>query len=195
MFTEIKNQRGFVLIEFVIALPLIILLIYSLSQMIIQTSKFAKIQAVDYVLQTEAHEILEQITRDARAASSVEYAGNVKNETIIFVFHTLTQNSTVPTAVVRDTRRYIRHSKNYTEPVYHLYAQRQQAVTSPISGGNFLSDTSIEKLKFSTRKSDGVGKILHISLEIKSMETERAFKLNTSVFMPACEEIKGIDYE
>lgn len=195
MLNNIKNQRGFVLIEFVIALPLLILLIYSLTQMIIQTSRIIKNQVADYVLQNEAHEILEQITRDARAACSVEYAGNVKNETIIFVFHALTQNSTVPTADVRDTRRYIRHSKNYTEPIYHLYAQRQQTVTAPISGNNFLSDTSIEKLEFSTHASEGIGKILHISLEIKSMETERKFKVNTSVFMPACEEIKGVKYE
>lgn len=90
MLNNIKNQRGFVLIEFVIALPLLILLIYSLTQMIIQTSRIIKNQVADYVLQNEAHEILEQITRDARAACSVEYAGNVKNETIIFVFHALT---------------------------------------------------------------------------------------------------------
>lgn len=195
MLTKIKNQRGFVLIEFVIALPLLILLIYALTQMIIQTSRVIKNQVADYVLQTEAHEILEQITRDARAASSVEYSSSAARETIIFVFHATAQSSDRNITDVRDTRRYIRYSKPYTEPIYHLYAQRQQTVTAPISGNNFLSDTSIEKLEFSTHASEGIGKILHISLEIKSMETERKFKVNTSVFMPACEEIKGVKYE
>ena len=146
MFTKIKNQCGFVLIEFIIALPLIILLIYALTQMIIKISPLSQKQAAEYVLENEAHEILEQITRDARAAISVEYMKSEKYETIIFVFHASPVSSLSSIIDLRDTRRYIRYSKNYTEPMYRLYAQRQQAVTSPISGGNFLGDTSIELL-------------------------------------------------
>lgn len=208
MFKKIKNQRGFVLVEFVIALPLLVLLIYSLTQIMIQVSKLSKNQSAEYVLENEAHDILERITQDARSASSVEYVKSAKYETIILVFHADANSSYILTndegelkdiIDVRDTRRYIRYSKNYTEPIYHLYAQRQQAVTAPISGDNFLGDTSIESLKFSTHKENiernKIGKILHISLEMKSMVTGRKIKLNTSVFMPACEEIKGIDYE
>ena len=194
MLNKIKNQRGFVLIEFIIALPLLVLLIYALAQMIIHVSKLAKIQTAEYVLENEAHEILERITQDARAASSVEYVESSGKEILIFVFHTSAMSSTEYIVDVRDTRRYIRYSKKIEatssghKPIYHIYAQRQNSITSPITGENFLGNTSVEELKFSVREKN----ILHISLAIKSMETERTIKINTSVFMPACEEIKGL---
>lgn len=197
MLKKIKNQRGFALIEFVIALPLFVLLIYALAQMIMQISSLSHEQAADYVLENEAHEILEQIKKDARAAASVQYRKLTDKEALIFVFHTTTNYSGRNIVDIRDTRRYIRYAKKYEatssglKPIYHIYAQRQNAITAPITGENSLSDTSVEEFEVSIREKN----ILHISLSIKSMETERIFKVNTSVFMPALEENEGFSNE
>ena len=71
IFKNIQNEKGFVLAEFVIALPLLILLIYTLANIFLNATKYAEKQAADYVLEEEAQEILERIKKDARAASEV----------------------------------------------------------------------------------------------------------------------------
>lgn len=191
---KLRNEKGFALAEFVTALPLLILLICSLVQILIQALKFSEMQTADYVLKNEAQEILERITTDARAASSVTYAEVPGREIITFIFHASAQTFTAEIPDVLDTRSYIRYSKKSEatseglKPIYHIYAQRQNSITSPITGDNFLGDTSVEELKFSVREKN----ILHISLTIKSMVTERQLKINTSVFMPACEKIEGL---
>lgn len=195
MFTRIKNQRGFVFVEFVIALPLTVLLIYALAQMIMQISDFGKGQAAEYVLENEAHEILEQITRDARAASYVKIKKAVGNEEIyeIYLYYHTLKGSSTQTIDLKIPRRYtVGAAESHG---YQIYAERlpDGPKVNPISGGNFLADTVVTKLTFSTNKEDlnneKIGKILYITLELQSVETERKFKLNTSVFMPACEKI------
>lgn len=212
MFTRIKNQRGFVFVEFVIALPLIVLLIYALTQMIIQIADFGKRQAAEYVLENEAHEILEQIKRDARAAAFAEVRQAVGGKELyeIFFVYRLEGNN-----LSRDYFKNKSYNSNTGDIVnlyythrytvgateghgYQIYAERLKdgPKRNPISGGNFLADTVVTELTFSTHeedlKSDKIGKILHITLELQSVETERKFRLNTSVFMPACEKIEEI---
>lgn len=210
LFATLNNKKGFVMVEFVIALPLLILLIYTLVEMFLNvTDKDGKLsansQANDYILESEANDILSRITRDARAAVKVTYSKgstvNAEREDITFYFHTNPNSNIILTndkselkdiIDVIDTRNYIRYAKNSTDTRWRLYAQRQNKITSPISGneGNkndIPGDTSIEELKFSIRKE----KILHISLKIKSIRTGRVLSVNTSVYMPACEEIQG----
>ena len=85
----IKNQCGFVFIEFVIALPLLILLLYALGTLTLTTAKIAREQVQDYVLETEAQEIIDRITQDARAAYSVEIKSTENLETVIFKCHSI----------------------------------------------------------------------------------------------------------
>ena len=181
--------------EFVIALPLLILLIYTLANIFLNVNKSAKNQAADYVLEEEAHEILERISNDARAASEVTYSKQCDLREIVFVFHSTATSSSTNIIDVLDTRRYILYSKkeDWTgeghEKIYHVYAQRQavNTPTSPISGENILRNTTVTKFDFEIREEN----ILHISLEIKSLTSGRTLSINTSVFMPACEKISG----
>ena len=190
MFNKIKNQRGFVLLEFVIALPLLVLLIYALTQMVMQISPLSQRQAADYALENEAHEVLEQIKRDARAAASAEVRQAVGGKELyeIFFYYNVLTASPAATTNLRVPRRY---TVGATEGHgYHVYAERLKggSKVNPISGGNFLADTTVTQLKFSQPSE----KVLHITLELQSVETERKFRLNTSVFMPGCEKIDGI---
>ena len=201
MFTKIKNQRGFVLIEFIIALPLVALLIYALAQMIIQLPKFSTSQAADYALENDAHEILTQITRDARAATYAKVRRAVGNEELYEIFFYYSVLSTTSGQIV-NLKTPHRFTVGATETHgYQVYAERLEdgAKRNPISGGNFFADTTVTKLKFSTHKSDvdedKIGKLLHITLEVQSISTDRKFKVSTSVFMPACEEIEMIENE
>lgn len=205
MFNKIKNQLGFVFVEFVIALPLIVLLIYALAQMIMQISPLGQKQAIDYTLENEAHEILEQITRDARAACYAEVrqaVGGREMEEIFFVYRVAGNNLSKDYFKNKSYNNYNTHdivnlyyTHRYTVGAtenhgYQIYAERLQngPKRNPISGGNFLSDTTVTELTFS-QPSD---KVLHITLELQSIETDRKFKINTSVFMPACEKIDEI---
>ena len=87
------NQRGFILAEFIIALPLLILLLYALGTLTLNSWKIAREQVADYVLETEAQEVIDRITQDARAAYSVEIKTatglNTNLENIFFKCHAL----------------------------------------------------------------------------------------------------------
>ena len=194
---KFTDEKGFVLAEFVMALPLLILLIYSLGRMTLQIFPAAENQTADYFLEEEAQEILERITQDARTAQKIIFSDNGEGMSeLIFVFHTVTNNLDSPNIYnVLDTRRYILYAKkeNFTEegrePVKHLYIHRQSVTTptNPLTGENSFGNTTIKELKFSIRSE----KILHISLKIKSLKSGRTLSVNTSVFMPACEEVEG----
>ncbi len=207
MFTKIKNQRGFVFVEFVIALPLFVLLIYALAQMIMQiSSHLSHEQAADYALENEAHEILEQITRDARAACYAEVRKAVGNEEIYEIFfvyrvvgNNLSKDYFKNKSYNSNTRDIVNlyYTHRYTVGAteghgYQIYAERLRdgPKRNPISGGNFLADTVVTELKFSQPSE----KVLHITLELQVAEKniDRKFKINTSVFMPSCEKIDGI---
>lgn len=195
------KQNGFVLAEFVIALPLLILLLFSLGQMTYKIFSIARTQSADYVLKNEAQRALQRITDDAKSAHSVEISqaiGSYEIQEIFFNYH-VAGNDLSKDYFKKDyssftndivdliyTHRYTVHQPQTGGR--HIYAQRMdkekgKKVTSPITGGNFFGDTSVTKLKFSLPKKN----ILHIELEMQSLVTEKKFKVATSVFMSACE--------
>ena len=195
------KQNGFVLAEFVIALPLLILLLFSLGQMTYKIFSIAKTQSADYVLENEAQRVLERITDDAKSAHSVEIKqaiGGKEIQEIFFNYHVVGNN------LSKDyfKKDYSSYTNDIVDLIYthrytvshlqtgglHIYAQRMEKgkkVTSPITGGNFFGDTAVTKLKFTQPKEN----ILHIELEMQSLVTEKKFKVSTSVFMSACENV------
>ena len=207
-------KNGFVLTEFVIALPLLILLLFALGQITLKIFTFAKNQAADYVLETETQEILERITADARAAQTVKISTAVGNhpdlQEIFFNYRVLGNNlskdyfqnknkkgfTTSRTDILNliYTQRYtVSNTRLNTFPNnnphgYYIYAERKPngALVNPISGGNFFGDTVVTQLKFSQSSQ----KVLHIVLEMQSERTKRKIKVSTSVFMPNCEKVE-----
>lgn len=187
MYRMKLKSGGFVFIEFAIALPLLILLMYGLATVSIKIFQLGKVQLADYTLETEANYVLEQITHEARAAKSITIekinaAGTLEKITIIY--HTVDENDGVP--FINDTwatRIYIPRAKKGTD-IFNIYAKRKDdgIYTSPITRANYFGETTISQLKFSRD-----GKILHIVLEMESINTGKKIKLCTAVFMPDCE--------
>lgn len=193
------NQRGFVFAEFVIALPLLILLLYTLGTLTLKTMKIAREQVADYTLETEAQEMIDRITADARNAYSVEIKPSVYSnedlDTIIFMCDNITNEQRGATF----DGEYIVYNKEVLEPriyaVYttqevingytypHLYFKRKNDdyYSNPIIGSNSYGNTVVEKMKYSINED---AKILHITLEFKNRVTEQRVKFSTAVFMP-----------
>ena len=181
-------KKGFVLAEFVIALPLLILLMFALGQTTFKIFQSAKIHAADYVLENEAQEILNRISEDARAAKTVAVKtaiGGKEIQEIFFNYHVVGNAVGREISILIYTHRYtVSHSQTGG---LHIYAERKKdgSKTNPITGDNFLGDTSVTKLKFTQPKEN----ILHIELEMESLVTGKKFKVSTSVFMSACENV------
>ena len=180
-----NNQRGFVLIEFVMALPLIMMLLYGLTETTLQIYRMTKEQAADYVLAVEAREVLTRITDDLRAAKSVVITSDSGNDgkrrdKIVIKYHAIKNDSTKIIDVI-DTRVY-KVSKNSNK----LQAKRQddEFESNPVTGGNFFGDTSVTQLIFSKLDKN----VVHITLEMTSLVTNETIKLSTAVFMPACKD-------
>ena len=181
-----NNQRGLVLIEFVIALPLILMLLYGLSQTVLTIFSTAKSQAADYVLEVEAQDVLTRIAKDARAAFYVKRELPYSNQDIdmlVIRYHSIKVEKSLNIVDVTERRVY-KVSKNY-----RLQAKRTNDNTflNPITGGNFFGDTVITCLKYSKLGE----RVMHIELEMKSSVTQKFIRLSTAVFMPACEEMVG----
>lgn len=204
MFNRKFSSGGFVLIEFAIALPLLILLGYGLAQVSLQAFKLGRDQLADYVLEAETNYVMERITHQARVAKEVE----VKNFTdkidqIKFVYHAVGNRTDSEVVEVNDaaygrywmykifdvleTQYFIPH-RNHDREIYDkLHARRQElgALTNPISGDNSFGDTKINSLKCRKLREN----VLHVTLEMESLVTERKIKIATAIFMPGCESL------
>lgn len=183
-------KNGFVLAEFVIALPLLILLLFSLGQMSFEIFQLSKAQVADYILEIEAQRILERISEDARAAQSVKVrkaVGGGELYEIFFNYHIATDTSKMMIALKTPRLYTIGSTETHA---FHVYAERQDngPKTNPISGGNFFGDTTVTQLTF----SEPAENVLHITLEIQSQVTDKKFKVSTAVFMSACEVKDGL---
>ena len=182
----IKRSKGFVLAEFAIALPLLILLVYGLALVGVKIFWLVKTQLADYALEEEAQYVMERITQQARAAKEVHIESG--RHLIKFVYHTAVDdpNNTVNSvADVQETQYFILREENNVYTV--LNAKRTESTLShPITGGNSFGDTKINSLQYDVDKSR---KILHIVLEMQSLVTERKIKLATAIFMPGLEVV------
>ena len=188
LFRRIKLQSGFVFAELAIALPLIILLIYGLASVSMKIFEVSKNQVADYVLEEEAHYLLQRITHQARAAKEVT-AQNGSNS-VKFVYHTAYDLGTSMTVDnVWETQWYLAHTKTDSQAIT-LYAKRNDdgIFLNPITGANSFGETTLVNLKFSELNEN----VLHITLELESLDTGRRLKLSTAVYMPACESKSGL---
>lgn len=174
------NQRGFVLVEFVIALPLIIFLLYELGTLTLQSAKIAREQVADYVLETEAQEIIDRITTDARTAESVEIKKFHDFDEVIFICHSNKPDKNNINDVL-DSRIY-----RVLGSIYFNH-QEDETPNSPVTGKNSFGNTLVTDLNFSENFLEK--KILHITLEMQSQVTRQKVKFSTAVYMPACKKI------
>ena len=194
---KIRNG-GFVLIEFAIALPLLILVMYGLATVSLQLFKLGRDQLADYVLESEARYVMERITQEARTAVEIkitEFTDEV--DKIKIVYHTVTDTNTSQEYYDEDkiyylfknvdvwsTRFFIPRLENQVYVSLNAKRQDDTNLTNPITGDNFFGGTKINTLKYDF---DEEKKILHIELEMESLVTGRKIKIATAVFVSGYE--------
>ena len=190
------RSGGFVLVEFAIALPLLVITLYSLAMVSLKIFGFARDQLADYVLEAEAKYAIERITNAARLAREVETFGDISK--VKFVYHSVEdadyneiltndENLNYTLYISRDIweTRYFRGHQRAGRNYSNLYAERQEnSYSNPITGENYFGDT---KLNFLHCELDEPKKILHVELELESIATEHKIKIATAVFMPGLE--------
>ena len=198
MFQNNFRSGGFVFAEFAIALPLLIFIVYGLATVSLKIFQLGKIQIADYVLESEAQYLMERVTQEARVAKEITSITPLTDDldTIEFLYHTggTDDKSDVSIADIWETRFFVPHVKNLGDGLFYyanINAKHQREIEgNPITGSisedrpNFapFGDTKINRFKL-----DKDGKILHVSLEMESLDTGKKIRLNTAVFMPACE--------
>lgn len=169
---------------------------YTLANVTAKIAKQGRNQLADYVLEEEAHQLLERIVRQARAAKEVEPRNGSNG--VKFVYHaTIDENRDTenpPALTVEDvleTQYYLAYQKSDSQAI-NLYAEHQDKVfVNPITGDNTFGETSLVKLEFRERETN----VLHITLEMESLVTDRIIKLSTAVYMPACELKPGLIHD
>ncbi len=186
------NQRGFVFAEFVIALPLLILLLYTLGTLTLKTMKIAREQVADYTLETEAQEVIDRITTDARAAHSVEIKNWNFAERVKFICHVNNPDRDYLYDIL-DTRIYAVDSPDGGFFCVYFKHQDNELHRNPITGKNSFGNNFVTELSFYVIAP----KVLHVTVEMESIVTHRRVKFSTAVYMPACKKIyyKGQNYE
>lgn len=198
MFQNNFRSGGFVFAEFAIALPLLIFIVYGLATVSLKIFQLGKIQIADYVLESEAQYLMERVTQEARVAKEITSITPLTEDLdeIEFLYHTggTDDKSDVSIADIWETRFFVPHVKNLGDGLFYyanINAKHQREMEGnpitgsiPADGTNFLpfGDTKINRFKL-----DKDGKILHVSLEMESLDTGKKIRLNTAVFMPACE--------
>ena len=180
---------GFVLAEFAIALPWLILLGVGLANVGAEIFKLGQIQLADYVLESEAQYVVERISHQARCAVEIGIEDSLPANHLKIVYHTSNDHPTYSLSVadVREKQFFMPNVSGSV--VKNLNAKRQDygALSHPITGNNFFGDTQISKLEYDVDKAR---KILHITLEMESLVSGHKIRLVTAVFMPDCTTFK-----
>ena len=187
------RSGGFAFVEFAIALPLLILLLYGLATVGIKIFQLGKAQLANYVLEEEAQYVLERIVRQARVAQAVEipYKNAVK-----FVYRTVENEYYGVTDDVLETQYFLPYAReivNKNTRILTLYAKRHMDsyYLNPITGANTFGETKLVSLKCCELNNN----VLHITLEMQSLVTNKKIKLGTAVYMPACENKMRLPHE
>ena len=188
------RSGGFVFVEFAIALPLLILLMYGLTIVGLKIFDVGKDQLADYVLEEEVHDVLSRMIYDARAARSVKIENSVS--TVTFTYDTIKE--VIVSSGGRENGDVI---ANREEPrVYKLigtlkqegskidYKRQVEGDKNPITGDNYFGKTRIMQFKFKKIAEN----VLHVTLEMQSEVTGHKIKISTAVYMPSCKEFKII---
>lgn len=171
------------LVEFAIALPLLILLGYSLALVGTKIFWLGKTQLADYVLETEAQYVMERITHQARAAKEIKVESG--RNLIKFVYHTAVDDPVNPVlnvADVQETQFFIPREEAGVYVTLNAKRKDDGVLLNPITGGNYFGDTQINSLQFQELENN----VLHIALEMQSRVTGRKIKIATAVFMSGC---------
>ena len=179
------------LAEFAIALPLLILLGWGLATVGAKIFYLGKIQLADYVMEEEVHDVLSRLIYDARAAKKIDAVEG--SPTLVFTYRTTKEikatNASMPTNAYGTPDGDVIADRE--EPrVYWLkdgqinYERQTITDPNPLTGDNYFGRTKVTRFDFKFNKAT---KILHVTLEMESLDSPHKIKIATAVYVPGCE--------
>ena len=164
--SRFHSERGQVLLETVVTLPMIALLIGTALALLIFSVRFYRQNMADIELQSEIRLAMERIVEDASRSRSFSLEP-VGSRLVLRRVHTGAVGS-------EDEVAYFLRDDVGTGAVRLC----RNATNAPITGASRYGEVTITR--FSCRR---VGSRLRIELAGKSLVTKRTFSLNTEIFM------------
>ena len=198
---KIKDERGFVLIELIIGLPLILILLWSMNNMLVNTWQKCRYAVADFILQQEMETTMARIVDDARKAQYVscdtydlrlrhykinsfsDFRFNNKQESDkIKNKRSLTDKQKINRLLTPVTTDSSSFPVEYIKNGYNMYRQASfdGVARSPITGESSLSETQITIFDCDFDKNS---KLLTIKLEAKSNISQHKIMLRTKIFV------------
>lgn len=195
---KIRKQSGFVFLELAIGLPLIIMLVWTLSGLFVGTWKNCRDMIADFTLQMEVNDAMIRIVDDMRTASRID---KPRADQIVIhsnVFETssgkIQETDTVKNTINEDAadpddttflsaRRPIVYwcvARASDSTKRYIYRQRRTgAKSNPITGGDILSDVHITKFDVVEEEEN----LWSITIEGISNVSGHSYELKTKVFL------------
>ena len=163
------DERGFVFLEVLVGLPLILVLLLSLNNLFANSWTKCKHMVADFILQQEIESAMDRIITDAKTA----YKVTTNNDRLRFYQHIMPEFNKVQD---RDIGKpYYEFKKSQ---IYH------NGLSSPITGGNSLSGAYVKNFKYQLIKPD----LLYLKIEAESVQSKHKFTLATKVFLRGLQE-------
>ena len=165
------RQAGFVLLEAVAALPVLILLLTVAGMIMANSWKAYRYHLADEELQQEVRQALDRVTEDmltARRAESMKYERGVK------IYHRKTAFSKSNEDGTTETKYYLNN--------YGRVKLVQNDAFAPMTGDHALAGVTITE--FFCRPVAGKTGLYELRLEGKSEVTGHVYSLCTAVYLP-----------
>ena len=160
------NENGFVLLELIVGLPMILLLLWTMSNLFINTWQQCKFLIADFILQQEMQSAMLRIVDDARIA----YEVYVTDNQLHFKHHEMPSF----TEGIKDVDNGYKPWYKRKDGKIYLNGE-----SSPITGDDDLSKTTVTDFKF-IKISD---QLWRFTIEAKSNVSGHKIKLSTEVFL------------
>lgn len=180
------DERGFVFLEVLVGLPLIIILFLSLNNIFVNTWTNCKYMLADFILQQEMESAMSRIVADAQIAYKViapdEYDKSQTITKLIFSQHEMHSFDKLQKRFDLKSQPYYEHKDGKL-----YYNGKGSSITGEYNEGEdiskrvFISDPRVTKFQFYTVHNNP--KLLYIRIEAKSNVSGHNIVLITKVFM------------
>lgn len=165
------DECGFVFLEVLVGLPLILVLLLALNNLFANSWTKCKYMVADFILQQEMESAMDRIVADAKIAYKVEAPDQYG--------HLRLYQHVMPTF---DNVKNREIGKPYyafiNNQIYH------NGAGSPITGGNSLSGAYVKDFQYRLINP----RLLYLKIEAKSAQSEHTFTLVTKVFLRGLQE-------
>ena len=170
------DEKGFVFLELMIGLPLIVILLWSMNSLFTNSWYKCKYMVADFILQQEMESAMARIVEVAKIAYKVEISSD--GDSIKFYYYKL--EKFVDISKIDNVNDESTHdSYIYLSKDGKMYRGVTSGISNPITGDSYLADTKVTSFKCIQKTS----KLLYIKLEAVSTVSEHNIVLTTEVYM------------